>query len=44
MTGVNSNVPGRQKRTFMAYAGGAPSYRQNCEEVAATGYEGFTFR
>ena len=28
MTGVNKNVPGRLKRTFMAYAGGAPKYRQ----------------
>ena len=42
MTGVNKNVPGRLKRTFMAYAGGAPKYRQKCEEIAANGYEGFT--
>jgi cation diffusion facilitator CzcD-associated flavoprotein CzcO len=41
MTGVNSNVPGRQKRTFMAYAGGAPKYRQKCADVAGNGYEGF---
>ena len=41
MTGVNKNVPGRQKRTFMAYAGGAPGYRQRCAEVAANSYEGF---
>jgi cation diffusion facilitator CzcD-associated flavoprotein CzcO len=41
MTGVNKNVAGRQKRTFMAYAGGAPKYRQKCDEVAAHGYEGF---
>jgi cation diffusion facilitator CzcD-associated flavoprotein CzcO len=41
MTGVNKNVAGRQKRTFMAYAGGAPKYRQKCEEVVAAGYEGF---
>ena len=41
MTGVNKNVPGRQKRTFMAYAGGAPKYRQKCDEVVARGYEGF---
>jgi cation diffusion facilitator CzcD-associated flavoprotein CzcO len=41
MTGVNKNVPGRQKRTFMAYAGGAPKYRQRCAEIAASGYEGF---
>jgi cation diffusion facilitator CzcD-associated flavoprotein CzcO len=41
MTGINKNVAGRQKRTFMAYAGGAPKYRQKCDEVAARGYEGF---
>ncbi len=41
MTGVNKNVAGRQKRTFMAYAGGAPKYRDKCDEVAAQGYEGF---
>ena len=44
MTGVNKNVAGRQKRTFMAYAGGAPKYRQKCEEIAANGYEGFALR
>jgi hypothetical protein len=33
---VNKNVAGRQKRTFRAYAGGAPKY------VAAHGYEGFS--
>src|SRR5205807_3071984 len=42
MTGVNKNVAGRHKRTFMAYAGGAPKYRQKCDEVVALGYEGFT--
>ena len=41
MTGINKNVPWRNKRVFMAYAGGAPKYRQKCEEVAARGYEGF---
>jgi len=41
MTGVNRNVPGRQQRTFMAYAGGAPKYREKCDEVAAAGYDGF---
>ena len=41
MTGINSNVATRTKRTFMAYAGGAPSYRQRCDEVAANAYEGF---
>jgi cation diffusion facilitator CzcD-associated flavoprotein CzcO len=41
MTRINSNVPGRQKRVFIAYAGGAPKYRQRCDEVAGRGYEGF---
>jgi cation diffusion facilitator CzcD-associated flavoprotein CzcO len=41
MTGINRNVPGRQKRTFLAYAGGAPKYREKCDEVATRGYEGF---
>ena len=41
MTGINRNVAGRQKRTFMAYAGGAPKYRDKCDEVAADGYAGF---
>jgi cation diffusion facilitator CzcD-associated flavoprotein CzcO len=41
MTGINKNVTTRTKRTFMAYAGGAPNYRQRCDDVAANGYEGF---
>jgi cation diffusion facilitator CzcD-associated flavoprotein CzcO len=41
MTGINRNVPTRTKRTFMAYAGGAPAYRERCEDVAANGYAGF---
>jgi cation diffusion facilitator CzcD-associated flavoprotein CzcO len=44
MTGINKNVTTRTRRTFMAYAGGAPNYRQRCEEVAANGYEGFELR
>ncbi|HEX5527940.1 MAG TPA: cyclohexanone monooxygenase, partial [Methylomirabilota bacterium] len=44
MMGVNSNVAGKQKRTFIVYAGGAPRYREKCDEVAAGGYVGFTFR
>jgi hypothetical protein len=43
MMGINSNVPGKQKRTFVVYAGGAPKYRERCEQVAAGGYPGFTF-
>ena len=43
MMGVNSNVPGRQRRRFVVYAGGAPRYREKCDEVAAGGYVGFAF-
>jgi cation diffusion facilitator CzcD-associated flavoprotein CzcO len=41
--GVNPNVPGKQKRTFLLYSGGAPAYREKCDEVAANGYDGFVF-
>jgi len=42
--GINSNVPGKQTRTFLLYAGGAPAYRERCEEVAARGYDGMEFQ
>ncbi len=41
--GVNQNLPGK-KRTFLAYAGGAPRYRKRCDEVAANNYRGFDLR
>ena len=41
MTGVNKNLPNKQKRGFPVYAGGAPQYRARCDDVAAKGYEGF---
>ncbi|MCB1685251.1 MAG: cyclohexanone monooxygenase, partial [Pseudomonadales bacterium] len=41
--GINSNVPGRQQRRFLVYAGGAPTYREMCETEAASGYQGFEF-
>ncbi|MBS0559808.1 MAG: NAD(P)/FAD-dependent oxidoreductase [Proteobacteria bacterium] len=40
MTGVNSNVEGKQVRIINRYAGSAPAYRARCDEVAAKGYEG----
>lgn len=39
--GINRNL-GKEKRTFLLYAGGAPAYREKCDEVAASGYEGLT--
>jgi cation diffusion facilitator CzcD-associated flavoprotein CzcO len=44
MMGINSNVAGKDKRTFIVYAGGAPKYREKCDEVAAADYTGFAFR
>ena len=37
---MGANVPGKA-RVFMAYLGGVPIYREKCEEVMATGYDGF---
>ncbi len=40
-TGINSNLEGRNHRTVLLYAGGAPAYREKCDDVAAKGYAGF---
>jgi cation diffusion facilitator CzcD-associated flavoprotein CzcO len=40
MTGVNSNVDGKQVRRIMRYAGTYPSFREHCDGVAADGYRG----
>ena len=39
--GINRNLPHKQKRKFLLYAGGSPAYRERCDEVAANDYEGF---
>jgi cation diffusion facilitator CzcD-associated flavoprotein CzcO len=38
MTGINSNVEGKQTRIIARYSGSAPAYRQWCDGVAAKGY------
>ena len=38
MTGVNSNVEGKQVRRIMRYGGTFPSFRQQCDAVIANGY------
>jgi cyclohexanone monooxygenase len=38
---MGANIPGK-KRGFLLYAGGLPTFRQKCDEVAAAGYAGFT--
>ncbi len=42
--GINRNLPGKQKRRFLLYAGGAPGYREKCDEAAANGYAGFVLQ
>lgn len=37
---MGANVPGKT-RVFMPYAGGVGAYREQCDQIAATGYEGF---
>jgi cyclohexanone monooxygenase len=38
---VGANIPGKP-RVFMPYVGGFAGYKQKCDTVAASGYEGFT--
>jgi cation diffusion facilitator CzcD-associated flavoprotein CzcO len=38
MTGINSNVEGKQTRIIARYSGSAPAYRERCDEAAAGGY------
>ena len=37
---LGSNVPGKPRRV-LSYCGGVGTYRQRCDEVAASGYPGF---
>jgi cation diffusion facilitator CzcD-associated flavoprotein CzcO len=39
MTGINSNVEGKQTRIVARYSGSAPAYRAKCDEVAAQQYQ-----
>ncbi len=39
MTGINSNVEGKQTRIVARYSGSAPAYRAKCDAVAASGYD-----
>ena len=44
MTGVNSNLEGRQKRIIARYSGSQASYRSRCDEVVASGYAELNLR
>ena len=37
---VGANIPGKP-RVFMPYVGGVQAYKRKCDEVVASGYEGF---
>ena len=39
---MGANIPGKP-RVFMPYVGGVGPYRQICADIAADGYEGFSF-
>ena len=43
-TGINLNLEGRQTRMTLMYAGGQPSFRRRCEEVAQSGYKELNLR
>jgi len=44
MTGVNKNLANRSHRSVHVYAGGAPRYREICDDVATNGWRGFELR
>ncbi len=44
MTGINKNLASPRRRSVHVYAGGAPRYREICDDVAAQGYRGFDLR
>lgn len=39
---VGANIQGKP-RVFMPYVGGVAAYKKKCDDVAANGYEGFSF-
>jgi cation diffusion facilitator CzcD-associated flavoprotein CzcO len=39
---MGANIPGKPQ-VFLPYLGGLGPYREKCDEIAANGYEGFTF-
>jgi len=38
MTGINTNIEGKNTRIIARYSGSAPAYRARCDQVAADGY------
>ena len=44
MTGVNSNLEGRQQRIVARYTGSMQAFRSRCEEVVRNGYKELNIR
>ena len=44
MTGVNKNLPDKQKRTIARYSGSAAEFRSQCNDVAAAHYNTLELR
>ena len=42
-TGVNNNIPGRQVRQVLFYAGGNPKFKALCKDIRDDDYRGFIF-
>ena len=40
-TGINPNIPGRNKREVLLWVGGNPRFRAYCEEIRNANYRGF---
>jgi cation diffusion facilitator CzcD-associated flavoprotein CzcO len=40
---VGANIPGKARK-FLLYAGGGPTFRKICDNVAANGYEGISLK
>ncbi|KAK1519731.1 uncharacterized protein CCOS01_11382 [Colletotrichum costaricense] len=43
MTGVNTNIKGKQVRSVVRYGGSAQEFQRRCREVKESGYQGLTF-
>ncbi|MSP30841.1 MAG: NAD(P)/FAD-dependent oxidoreductase [Acetobacteraceae bacterium] len=44
LTGINTNVEGKNVRRILQYQGGAPAYREHCDKIAAAGYTGMVLQ
>jgi hypothetical protein len=40
-TGINTNIPGRDKREVLLFVGGNPRFRAYCDDVKEHDYKGY---